>query len=169
MTTFAPQTLLDALSASLTAATRSPEGVAEPIALLWTDADGQWRPLMAILQTAYSHLFVLGEYNAAHRTGPAIWLKCIVDRTLPGVAPPYGTVPILYLPSVSRQDLRAGGDCPTPVQPLIELQYRRTPWHQRNGRDWTVEAFLSSEDGLHLDIALDNRTREARRRGSAGA
>ena len=76
-------------------------------------------------------------------------------------APPAGTVPILYLPGVSRQDLRAGGDCPASVQPLIELQYRGAVWHQRNGRDWTVEAFLSSEDGLGLDIALDIRTREA--------
>jgi hypothetical protein len=92
---------------------------------------------------------------------PAIWLKCIVERTLPDLAPPADIVPILYLPGVSRQDLRAGGDCPAPVQPLIELQYRGTPWHQRNGRDWTLEAFLSSEDGLGLDIALDNRTREA--------
>ena len=64
-----------------------------------------------------------------------------------------GRVPILYLPGVSRQDLRAGGDCPLDLQPLIELQYRGAVWHQRNGRDWTVEAFLTSEDGLGLDIA----------------
>ena len=155
------RTLLDALLASLAAATRSPEGVADPVALLWTDADGQWRPLLAAAQKACAHLYVLGDYDPAHRIGPAIWLKCIVDRTLAEVSPPAGTVPILYLPSVGRQDLRAGGDCPAPVQPLIELQYRGALWHQRNGRDWTVEAFLSSEDGVGLDIALDHRTREA--------
>ena len=47
------------------------------------------------------------------------------------------------------------------MQPLIELQYRGALFHQRNGRDWTVEAFISSEDGVGLDIALDHRTREA--------
>ena len=26
-------------------------------------------------------------------------------------------------------------------------------WHQRNGRDWTAEAFLTSEQGLGLDVA----------------
>ena len=76
-------------------------------------------------------------------------------------------MPILYLPNVSRQDLRAGGDCPLILQPLIELQYRGAVWHQRNGRDWTVDAFLTSEDGVGLDIAKDNRTRDAMLRALA--
>ncbi|MEW5880429.1 MAG: BREX-1 system phosphatase PglZ type B [Pseudomonadota bacterium] len=154
-------TLLEALTESLTAATRSPEGVADPVALLWTDADGQWRPLLPALQKACAHLYALGEYAPAQRTGPAIWLKCIVDRTLPDVSPPPGTVPILYLPGVSRQLLRAGGDCPDLLHPLIELQYRGAMWHQKNGRDWTLEAFMTSEAGLGLDLSLDMRTREA--------
>mgnify|MGYP001203953702 FL=1 len=154
-------TMLDALTASLAAATRSPEGVAEPVALLWTDADGQWRPLVPALQKACAHFYVLGPYEAARRTGPAIWLKCVVDRTLPDLAPPPGTVPILYLPGVSRQELRAGGDCPDLLHPLIELQYRGAVWHQKNGRDWTVEAFMTSEAALGLDLSLDMRTREA--------
>ncbi len=49
-------TLLDAIYASLTLATRSPEGVADPVALLWPDADGQWRPMLAALQKAGPHL-----------------------------------------------------------------------------------------------------------------
>jgi hypothetical protein len=154
-------TLLEALTASLTAATRSPEGVADPVALLWTDADSQWRPILAGLQKACAHLYVLGDYDPSHRTGPAIWLKCIVDRTIPDIVPPVGTVPILYLPGVSRQELRAGGESPLPVHPLIELQYRGAVWHQKNGRDWTVEAFLTSDSALGLDMALDARTREA--------
>ena len=155
------QTLLEALQWSFAAALRSAEGVSEPTALLWTDADGQWRPLLPALHSVLPHIYSLGTYDPKNTTGPAIWLKCIVERTLPDISPPAGTVPILYLPGVSRQDLRAGGDCPAPVQPLIELQFRGALWHQRNGRDWTIEAFLSSEDGVHLDIALDNRTREA--------
>lgn len=155
------RTLLDALLASLAAATRSPEGVADPVALLWTDADGQWRPLLPALQKACAHVYVLGAYDAGERAGPVIWLKCVVGRTLPGLAPPPGTVPILYLPGVSRQTLRAGGDCPDWLQPLIELQYRGAVWHQKNGRDWTVEAFMTSEAALGLDLSLDMRTREA--------
>ena len=68
---------------------------------------------------------------------------------------------------MSRQDLRAGGDCPADLQPLIELQYRGAVWHQRNGRDWTVDAFLMSEDSVGLDIAKDNRTQDAMLRALA--
>jgi hypothetical protein len=156
-----PQTLIDALRQSFASATRSPDGTSAPTALVWTDADGQWRPLLPALKLALPHLFTLGPYDPEGRTGPAIWLKCVVERVLPEVVIPAGELPMLYLPGVSRQDLRAGGDCPPAVQPLIELQYRGALWHHRNGRDWTVEAFLTSDDGVGLDISLDSRTREA--------
>lgn len=157
----APKTLLDALQASMAAALRAPDGVAEPAALLWTDADGQWRPLIQTLSKVIPQIYVLGPYAPEERQGPVIWLKCIVERTLPDVSPAPGVIPILYLPNVSRQELRAGGDCPLDLQPLIELQYRGAVWHQRNGRDWTVDAFLTSEDGIGLDIARDSRTHDA--------
>lgn len=161
MTAPAPKTLLNALQASMTAALRAPDGVAEPAALLWTDADGQWHPLIPMLSKVIPQLYVLGSYVPEARQGPVIWLKCIVERTLPDVSPSTGVVPILYLPNVSRQELRAGGDCPADLQPLIELLYRGAVWHQRNGRDWTVDAFLVSEDGLGLDVAKDSRTHGA--------
>ncbi|MEK7876467.1 MAG: BREX-1 system phosphatase PglZ type B, partial [Pseudomonadota bacterium] len=92
MTQTSPQTLLEALQSSFAVALRSPEGVAEPVALLWTDADGQWRPLLPALCNVLPHIYSLGNYDPAGQTGPAIWLKCIVERTLPDVAPPVGTV-----------------------------------------------------------------------------
>lgn len=159
--------LLDALEHSFNDALRTPEGTAEPVALLWTDADRQWAGLMARLQRALPQLFVLGPYSPATRTGPAVWLRCVVDRALPDVHPPDGAVPILYLPGVARQVLRTGEECPRELQPLVELQYRGRVWHQRNGRDWTVDAFLVSDDGLGLDVAQDTRTREATLRSLA--
>ena len=161
MTAHAPKTLLDALQASMAAALRAPDGVSEPAALLWTDADGQWRPLIQTLSKVIPQLYVLGLYAPDERQGPVIWLKCIVERTLAEISPAPGVIPILYLPNVSRQELRAGGDCPIDLQPLIELQYRGAVWHQRNGRDWTVDAFLTSEDGVGLDIAKDSQTHDA--------
>ncbi len=157
------QSLLDALVQSLTAALRTPDGVVPPAALLWTDADGQWQPVIPQLMTLLPQLLCLGTYRSQERTGPVIWLRCVVDGALGGVVPP-GGVPVLYLPKVSRQDLRAGGDCPTDLQPLIELQYRGGVWHQRNGRDWTVDAFLTAENGCGLDVAQDIRTQDAMRR-----
>jgi hypothetical protein len=116
---------------------------------------------------AIPELYALGSFAPEERQGPVIWLKCIIERTLPDRSPARDVVPILYLPNVSRQDLRAGGDCPAHLQPLIELQYRGAVWHQRNGRDWTVDAFLTSDDGVGLDIARDNRTRDAMLRALA--
>ncbi len=157
------RTLLDALRESLSGSIRTAEGSAAPAALLWTDAEGQWTPLVSALRAVLPALYTLGRYDPATRTGPAIWLKCIVDRTLPE-APPPGETPVFYLPRISRQELRAGADCPPALQPLVELQYRGRVWHQPNGQDWTVRAFLVSEDGLGLDVAADRRTEEAFRR-----
>jgi len=153
--------LLDALDASFSDALRTPEGTAAPVVLVWTDADAQWKSLLARLRAVLPQVYTLGAYSPADRTGPAIWLRCIVDRALPEANPPDGVVPILYLPGVGRQQLRAGTECPVELQPLVELLYRGRPWHQRNGRDWTVDAFLISEDGLGLDVAQDTKTREA--------
>lgn len=154
-------TLAEALWNSLSAAATSPEGVVVPVAILWTDPDGQWRPLVEEIRPSLPELYSLGDYAPDQRTGPAIWLKCIVARSLPEISPKEGHIPVLYLPGVSRQILRAGSECPALLQPLIELEYRGAMWHQRNGRDWTVEAFLTSEHGMGLDLALDARTREA--------
>ena len=153
--------LIDCLKKYLTAALRTPEGVEAPAALLWTDADSQWLPIIPGLRTEMTYVYTLGHYEPAEHRGPAIWLRCIVDRTLPDVAPPAGVVPVIYLPGVNRQDLRAGTDCPDNLMPLVELQYRGAVWHHRNGRDWSVMAFLISEDALGLDVAHDARTQEA--------
>jgi hypothetical protein len=170
----APGTLLQAVEASLLAATRHHAGVEEkPAAVLWTDADGQWQPVVKKLQERLPQLVVHGAYDAAKRTGPAVWLKCIVAGTikLPSPLTPLPSdgrgepqkdvVPIVYLPNISRQTLRAAADCPPLLQPLVELQYRGAVWTQRNGKDWTVEAFLISDDGLGLDVARDEATRDS--------
>lgn len=154
-------TLVDAMRDSFAISLRTPDGVAEPAALLWIDADSQWKALIPAFKSGGGPIYELGPYAPDVSCGPVIWLKCIVDRTLPEASPDPGLTPVLYLPGVSRQDLRAGDDCPRDLEPLIELQYRGTVWHQRNGRDWTVEAFLTSDDGIGLDIAQDQATRTA--------
>lgn len=151
--------LLERLQQSLAKVQRVPEGQTEPVAIIWTDAIGEWRALAPLLRGLIPQFYTLGALNQAERSGPAIWLKCIVDRTLPE-APPAGVVPILYLPHVSRQVLRAAADCPADLSPLIELQYRGRVWEYK-GRDWSVVAFLMSSEGLGLDIAHDRRTEEA--------
>ncbi|MCL6447258.1 MAG: BREX-1 system phosphatase PglZ type B [Armatimonadetes bacterium] len=155
-------TLLEAVRESLFRAGRyDPGSAVPPAAILWTDADGQWEPLVSQLRLLMPELLTLGEYNPKERTGPAIWLRCVIERLLPDVELPEKTIPIIYMPNVNRQLLRAGEECPDSLKPLVELQYRGTVWTQRNGKDWTVEAFLVSEDGLGLDVAKDRETRQA--------
>ena len=74
-------------------------------------------------------LLTLGEYDPATRTGPAIWLRCVIEPAVraekfPDLAWPDGTVPVIYMPGVSRQTLRAVEECPDALKPLVELQYR---------------------------------------------
>ena len=62
--------------------------------------------------------------------------------------------------------IAAGEGCPWELEPLIELMFRGTPWLQRNGRDWTLAAFLGSADALNLDLAADQTTKAALSRAS---
>ena len=154
-------TLMDEICKSIAERLRGMDGAEPPVALLWTDPDGQWQPLIPALMKVVPELYALGTYAPGERRGPVIWLKCVVDRTLADVAPHEGKTPILYLPDVGRQMLRTADDCDALLQPLVELQYRGAVWHQRNGNDWTVAAFLSSDDAVGLDMARDAATREA--------
>ncbi|GDX95760.1 hypothetical protein LBMAG47_14240 [Planctomycetia bacterium] len=159
--TLTTSTLADAVLESLARLVSTPDGEVPPAAILWPDAEGQWKSLVALLRGRVPHLYELGTFSPDDHIGPAIWLVCAVARTLSDHSPPAGTVPILYLPGVARQELRAGADCPMLHQPLVELQYRGKVWHQRNGRDWTIEAFLTSKDALDLDVARDAASQQA--------
>ena len=140
----------------------NPNTQVKPAVVLWTDKECQWQPVLSQLQEVLPELFVLGEYNAENRTGPAIWLKCVIANTLEDIDIPDALTPIIYIPGVSRNELRAIELCPDSIKPLAELQYRGVMWSQHNGKDWTANAFLtSSATGLGLDVAKDKATQEA--------
>lgn len=160
------KTVFDAVLASLA---KAPEynrnDMIAPAVVLWTDKDRQWEPLADRLRDTLPHLLSLGDYDPACKTGPAIWLRCMIARTLPEADWPEETTPVLYLPGVSRQELRAVEDCPAHLQPLAALQYLGVFWTQLNARDWTILAFLqSAKGGLGLDVARDAATQEAMKR-----
>ena len=88
----------------------------------------------------------------------------MIARTLPDDRLPDETIPVIYLPGVGKAELRAVDECPRPLQPLAELQYRGVIWSHRNGRDWTPAAFIgSAEGGLGIEIGADGATRDALR------
>ncbi|MCB0150583.1 MAG: BREX-1 system phosphatase PglZ type B [Caldilinea sp.] len=144
------------------AANHNAEAQAAPACILWPDHDRQWQSAIPALQAAMPELFVLGTYDPAARTGPAIWLRCVLAGMTDELDLPPGKPPIFYLPGVSRQDLRAVESCPPAIKPLAELQYRGVIWSQVNAKDWTILALLmSKQGGLGLDVAQDNETRKA--------
>lgn len=154
--------LFNALQLALGEAAKFNKSVQEgPAAILWTDAERQWVSIVSRLRAAGMPILSLGDYDLDTLQGPAIWLKCALAGKLPEVALSEGT-PVLYLPGVSRADLRAIESCPRHLQPIAELQYRGVFWTQVNSKDWTVNAFLGSKKGgLGLDVAQDKSTQEA--------
>ena len=157
----AGKTVIEFLKASIEAASRhNSNDVVAPVAILWPDRDSQWQPIIPQLRCLMPQLLTFGKYDPEQRTGPAIWLRCATGRALASPKIPDDMIPIIYLPGVSRQDLNAAGTCPDRLKPLVELQYRGVCWTQKNGKDWTMEAFLVSKDGgLGLDVAHDAATR----------
>lgn len=154
-------TMFDALRLALADAAKYNKSVQEqPAAILWTDAEGQWGSVVARLRAFGVPILRLGEYDSAKLQGPAIWLKCALAGKLPEVE--LGDKPpVLYLPGVSRANLRAIETCPRYLQPIAELQYRGVFWTQVNAKDWTVNAFLTAKKGgLGLDVAQDKPTQE---------
>ncbi len=155
-------TVLQVLIDSLSHATTYNQNLqVAPAAILWTDKKQEWLPLVPLLRSQLPHFLTYGDYDPNNRVGPAVWLKCMVARTLHEAVWNDETIPILYLPGVSRQDLRAVETCPWLLQPLLELQFRGVYWTQPNSRDWTILAFLKSKESLGLDVAQDTNTLQA--------
>ena len=147
-------TLLDAVIESIRRShAYNANDAAPPAVVLWPDAERQWVQLIPLLAGALP-ILTFGAYDPGTRTGPAYWLRCMVDRTLPQDRIPVDETPVIYLPGVSRGDLRAVESCPPALQPLAELQYRGVIWSHKNGKDWTVPAFLQNGDG-GLGLSLD--------------
>ena len=161
-----PVTVFDSLLGALQkAADYNRDDTVPPAAVLWPDEKREWEKLIPRLRAVMPQFMIFGPYDAVHRSGPAIWLRCVLAGKIAGVTLPSGTVPIIYMPGVSRATLRATEDCPQELKPLAELQYRGVIWSQANSKDWTIAAYLQTEKGgLHLTVAKDQATATSLRR-----
>jgi len=110
------------------------------------------RTLLEVVRTSLGHA-------AWCNPGDVVAPPAVRAEKFPDLAWPDGTVPVIYMPGVSRQKLRAVEECLEALKPLVELQYRGKVWTHKNGKDWTVRAFLASDEGgLGLDVAEDRLT-----------
>ena len=160
------ETVLDAVLRSITnAAEYNSDDAVCPVAVLWPDEKKEWERIVPRLREAIPHFFVFGPYDKDNRSGPAIWLRCVLSGQIPDVQIPKGAIPVLYLPGVSRSTLRATEECPAELKPLAELQDRGVFWSQVNGKDWTVAAFMqTNHGGLKLKIPKDTATAQSLKR-----
>ena len=170
------------LQAIRSASVYNPEVQVAPACILWPDRERQWEAIIPRLQEHMPELCILGDFAPEQRRGPAIWLRCaLAGKCLEDAHPdfskiveeahaaynnadvsPLPPIPILYLPGVGRQDLRAVETCPEHLKPLAELQYRGVIWSQINAKDWTILAFLKSDQGgLNLDVGKDTETKHS--------
>ena len=155
------QNLLDRLVASLDAAGDYDSNVAvAPIAILWPDEARQFESALGEFQCR-RRVLRLGAYDLAKWQGPVYWLRCLLSGELTADGLPDGT-PVVYLPGVSRDALRALDAVSPDLAPLAAVQNRCQWFCHPNGKDWTVRALLSNKErGIGLNVATDGPTTEA--------
>lgn len=157
------KTFLDAVRESLICAMSdcNTEDLIQQRVVIFPDKNRDWEPIVVRLRETLP-IITLGEYNPVNLTGPTIYLRSLVARTVSPSPIPADQTPIVYLPGYSREQLRNLEDCPDEIKPLAGLQHLGVVWSQRNGRDWTIPAFLkTSQGGLSIRVNDDQETRDA--------
>ncbi len=155
--------LCDKLTENLTKASQhNSQIMVKPEVILWPDPERQWEAVIPVLHGAFPSLLTLGAYQPATRQGPAIWLKSMVARSLPEADWVLSATPIIYLPGISKNDVKNMATAGLYLQPLAEYQYTGTIFNQPNGREWTILALLENQQlGLGIKVAQDQATKEA--------
>ena len=139
-----------------------PNAEAPPEAILWCDPKSEWTTVIRLLRPRLPELLTLGDYDSSTRTGPAVWLRAATARGLPDLELEDSQLPIVYLPGVKRETLRAAEDCPKDLVLLAWLAVSGCFFAHINGKEWTLRSFLAGERGpLKLDVADDAATRAA--------
>jgi hypothetical protein len=73
--------IIELLIQSIRSAARyNPEVQTSPACILWPDHSRQWEAVIPRLQEELPELVILSDYCPEKRTGPAIWLRCVVAR-----------------------------------------------------------------------------------------
>lgn len=136
--------------------------VIAPDVILWPDPESQWISIIDLLRAEIPAFLTLGKYMPEVNQGPAIWLKCMVDKTLSEANWEKDTIPVFYMPGVSKEDFKKIEEATSALQPLMEYQFTGNLWLQENGKEWTILAFAQNEEqGMGLVVARDSATKEA--------
>ena len=142
------------------AATYDPNTASPPVALMWPDGQRQWESLIPQLRERL-RLVSFGPFDTRARQGRAYWLRCVIAETVALDGAPPG-MPIVYLPGVARDSLRAIASADAELAALGALQHQCQWICHPNGKDWTVRAMLANKErGLGLNVSSDSETSQA--------
>jgi hypothetical protein len=136
---------------------------APPEAIVWCDPGDEFAPILPALRALLPSLLSFGPYDAAVRSGPAVWLRAVAARQVAGAAWPEDEPPVIYLPGHGRDVLRGAEDCPADLAPLVWFAVAGTFFGQpKQARDWTLRGFLAAQGSpVGLEIPEDKGTRDA--------
>lgn len=163
-------TPLDSMIEALQACRAFASGAeAAPEAILWCDPAGEFAPVLPPLRIRLPSLLCFGAYDAATRTGPALWLRAAAARQVPSLDWPASDPPVIYLPGHGRDVLRGAEECPAELQPLVWFAVTGVFFGQpKQARDWTLRGFLAAQGSpVGLTVPEDKATREALPRAAA--
>lgn len=133
-----------------------------PEVILWPDPENIWSQVMPVLQETRDNLFIYGSYEPQKNQGPSIWIKCMLAKSVPEATWSSKSIPTIYLPGISKNELKNVEEIGFQLQPLIEYQYTGTMFLQENGKEWTAMAFIENQNnGLGIRINKDTATKEA--------
>ncbi|MGR3303749.1 MAG: BREX-1 system phosphatase PglZ type B, partial [Candidatus Scalindua sp.] len=94
-----------------------------PNVILWPDPESQWISIIDMLRDEIPAFLTLGSFNNKIKQGPAIWLKCIVDKSLPEADWEENVIPTIYMPGISKEDFKKIEEATADLQPLMEYQF----------------------------------------------
>ena len=141
-------TVLDTLEQALLASGGHQRGeVAGPVCILWPDPTGEWHEAAGAVAVQAATVLTLGTYAPDLLTGPAIWIRSVVDARPAGQAPP-----IVYLPGLGLDALR-GETAADLLKPLVDLQFRGVVFMGPRKRAWTVSSFIREFKELKVEVA----------------
>ena len=89
---------------------------------------------MPALRTRLPQVLTFGVYDAATRTGPALWLRAAAARQVPGLEWPASDPPVIYLPgSRPRRTARRRGVSRRAATARVVRRDRRVLWAAQTG------------------------------------
>lgn len=124
-----------------------------PECILWPDKNREWKEFVPLLSDSNLPILTLDSYNPQTLSGPAPYILWNLYHG------GFAAIPVVYLPGVGAEDLKASDTCPLEWQPLAALRYQSSLFAHPNGKDWTISSWFSSASGAAQTLQETDQAR----------